>query len=133
MNKISYIIEILSFSSLLILTFNCKKENGNPLIPPTVVIDEDSNVYHTVTIGTQTWMVENLKVNTFNDGKPIAYVTDSNEWSELHTPAYCFTNNNELNKEKLGALYNLYAVQTGKLAPKGWHVATENDWITLEE
>jgi uncharacterized protein (TIGR02145 family) len=28
-------------------------------------------------------------------------------------------------------LYNWYAVKTGKLAPKGWHVATDLDWTTL--
>jgi len=31
-----------------------------------------------------------------------------------------------------GALYNWYTVNTGKLCPKGWHVATEDDWQKLE-
>jgi uncharacterized protein (TIGR02145 family) len=30
-----------------------------------------------------------------------------------------------------GALYNWYAVDTGKLAPNGWHVPSTNEFITL--
>lgn len=29
-------------------------------------------------------------------------------------------------------MYNWYAVNTGKLAPKGWHVPTDEDWKKLE-
>jgi uncharacterized protein (TIGR02145 family) len=29
-------------------------------------------------------------------------------------------------------LYNWYAVNTHKLAPKGWHVPTDEEWATLE-
>jgi methyl-accepting chemotaxis protein len=31
-----------------------------------------------------------------------------------------------------GRLYNWYAVNTGKLAPVGWHVPTDDDWTILE-
>jgi uncharacterized protein (TIGR02145 family) len=34
---------------------------------------------------------------------------------------------------KYGALYNWYAVNTGKLAPDGWHVPTDAEWIELED
>ena len=37
-----------------------------------------------------------------------------------------------MNIEKYGLLYNGYAVVSGKLCPKGWHVATDADWIELE-
>ena len=30
-----------------------------------------------------------------------------------------------------GALYNWYAVNTGKLAPEGWHVPTHDEWKKL--
>lgn len=95
------------------------------------VTDIDGNIYHTVQIGTQIWMVENLKTTKFNDGTTIPLVTDNIAWSKLTTPAYCWNKNIENNKDTYGALYNWYAVNTGKLCPKGWHVPTDNDWTIL--
>jgi uncharacterized protein (TIGR02145 family) len=76
-------------------------------------------------------MVENLKVTTYNDGTAIPNVTDSLEWSNLGTGAYCFYNNYTGNKSIYGGLYNWHAVNTGKLAPKGWHVPTTVEMETL--
>ncbi len=101
------------------------------LTDPVTVTDADGNVYHTVTIGTQTWMVENLKTTKYNDGTSIPLVTDSYQWTTIATPGYCWTSNDISNKDVYGAMYNFYAVNTGKLAPAGWHVPTESDWITL--
>jgi uncharacterized protein (TIGR02145 family) len=98
----------------------------------TTVIDIDGNVYHTIKIGTQTWMVENLKTTKYNDGTLIPLVTKNNEWSYRTTPGYCWYNNDEATyKNTYGALYNWYTVSTGKLAPVGWHVPTYDEWITL--
>jgi uncharacterized protein (TIGR02145 family) len=98
-----------------------------------IVTDIDGNKYNTVTIGSQTWMAENLKTTTYNDGTPIPNVTDNTEWSNLSTDAYCWYNNDEAtNKVAYGALYNWYAVETEKLCPAGWHVPTDNEWKALE-
>jgi uncharacterized protein (TIGR02145 family) len=97
------------------------------------VQDASGNEYHTITIGTQTWMVENLRTATLNTGNtPISYVTDGPSWGSLTTPGYCWYNNDEsANKATYGALYNAYAVNTGMLAPAGWRVPTDDDWSTL--
>jgi uncharacterized protein (TIGR02145 family) len=98
----------------------------------TTVTDADGNVYHTVTIGTQTWTVENLKTTKYNDGTTIPLVTDSTTWVNLTTAGYCWFNNDAAtNKNVYGALYNWYTVNTGKLAPAGWHVPTDAEWNTL--
>ncbi len=96
------------------------------------VYDVDGNGYHTVTIGTQTWLVENLKTTKYNDGTDIPIVADGKAWSNLTTPAYCFYNNDAVSyKSNYGALYNWYAVNTAKLAPKGWHIPTDDEWTTI--
>lgn len=96
------------------------------------ITDIDGNIYHTVSIGTQVWMVENLKTTRYNDGIVLPLVTNSTSWLNLTTPAYCWYNNDaSAYKNTYGALYNWYAVNTGKLAPKGWHVPTDAEWTTL--
>lgn len=100
---------------------------------PLTVTDIDGNVYHTVKIGKQIWTVENLRVTTFNDGTPISMVKDGDKWKKLTTPAYCWNKNDISYKQQYGALYNWYVVEKGKLAPKGWHVPTNEEWGTLTE
>jgi len=94
------------------------------------VVDIDGNVYRTVTIGTQTWMVENLITTKYNDGTAIPNVTDGTAWMGLTTGAWCDYDNLTAN-DKYGKLYNWYAVHTAKLAPIGWHVPTDAEWTTL--
>jgi uncharacterized protein (TIGR02145 family) len=76
-------------------------------------------------------MAENLKTTRYNDGSAIPYVTDNAAWAALTTPGYCWYNNNEANKTPYGGYYNWYAVNTGKLCPAGWHVASDPQWTTL--
>ena len=98
----------------------------------TEIADIEGNKYKTVSIGTQIWMAENLKTIKYNDGTPIPLVTDSTKWGYLETPAYCWFRNNESKyKNTYGALYNFYAVKTGKLCPQGWHVSSNDDWYKL--
>ncbi len=92
--------------------------------------DADGNLYSTVTIGTQVWMVENLKTTKYNDGAAIPNVTEYT-WGNLQTDAYCWFNNDIANKTPYGALYNWFAAKSSKLCPTGWHVATLEDWTTL--
>ena len=97
------------------------------------VTDIDGNVYHTVKIGNQVWSVENLRTTKYNDGTAIPLVTDGGRWANLTTPGYCWYDNDINHKSKYGALYNWYAVDTKKLAPKGWHVPTDEEWTILEK
>lgn len=96
-----------------------------------IVTDADGNNYNFIQIGTQVWMTENLKTTKYNDGTSIPNITDNTAWNALSTPAYCWYNNDIANKTVYGALYNWYAVNTGKLCPVGWHVATDPEWHTL--
>jgi uncharacterized protein (TIGR02145 family) len=98
--------------------------------------DIDGNVYHTVKIGNQVWTVENLRVTKYNDGSAIPHIINDAAWDSCHyteTGVYCYYNNttNADSIKKFGALYNWYAVNTGKLAPAGWHVPSDSEWSVL--
>lgn len=106
--------------------------NGNIFESQDSVKDMDGNVYHTIKIGSQTWLIENLKTTKYNDSTPIPLVTDSVSWISLSTPAYCwFKNDSTTYKTTYGALYNWHAVNTGKLAPAGWHIPSDSEWTIL--
>lgn len=120
----------LLLGCLIILSNGCKKNTSAE--PEIVAKDADGNVYNTVSIGNQVWMVENLKTTKYNDGTSIPLVTGQIEWVNKTSAAYCWCLNDSLaNKDTYGALYNWYAVNSGKLAPAGWHVATDADWTIL--
>lgn len=126
---------ILSFMIIVlyvIILTGCNKKSMTETEPETVT-DIDGNVYQTIKIGDQVWLAENLKVTHYRDGSPISHVTDRYEWLDLETGAYCAYDNNESYAETYGYLYNWYAI-TGShnIAPKGWHVPTDNDWKELE-
>lgn len=96
------------------------------------VTDIDGNEYKTVMIGSQEWIAENLRTTKYDDGTPIPLIIDDDEWSTLKTPGYSWCRNEvETCGEKYGALYNWYAVNTGKLCPEGWRVASDDDWELL--
>ena len=137
---------------LLVLASSCEKDddnepssgnstNGkttsvfNPDVTYGTMTDQDGNVYKTVTIGTQTWMAENLRTTKYNDGTAIPNVTDDDEWGALTTGSYC-NYNNMTGTDSIatyGRLYNWYAVNTGKLAPTGWHVPSDAEWTVLTD
>jgi len=96
------------------------------------VIDVDGNIYRTVKIGSQVWMAENLRTTRFNNGIEIQNITADSIWVKLENCAYCWYNNDETYKNKYGALYNWYAVNTGKLCPVGWHIPSDEEWKILE-
>jgi uncharacterized protein (TIGR02145 family) len=97
------------------------------------VIDYDGNVYETVQIGDQCWMMENLKVTHYRNGDPIPSVKDGSVWASLTSGAWCNYNNNGGYVEEYGRLYNFYAVNDSrKIAPVGWHVPTDAEWKEME-
>lgn len=126
---------LLLTCAALISVFGCKKDktddNDNPPEEITVT-DIDGNVYQTITIGTQIWMKENLKVTHYRNGDAIPVVTDDASWAALTTGAICNYDNNLNNVAVYGKLYNWYAVSdTRNLAPDGWHVPSDAEWTTL--
>jgi len=85
-----WIYSLALLAVVLIISSSCKKKDDNNANPSmTTVIDNGGNVYHTVIIGSQVWMVQNLKTTKFNDGSSISQVTVDTIWGNMTTPAYC--------------------------------------------
>lgn len=95
------------------------------------VTDVEGNTYSTIVIGAQIWMAENLRVSKYNDNTAIQNVTDNYTWKYLTSGAWCYNDNTINNNAIYGKLYNWYAVNTGKLCPKGWHIPNDEEWNEL--
>ncbi len=123
---------VLAISSLFLMSCKKKDSTNDSTSSGLTIVDIDGNVYHTVTIGTQIWMVENLKVKHYRNGDPIlvgkdapALLTDTNAY------VYAF-DNSQANADIYGLLYNWYAVKDARnVAPIGWHVPSDGEFTAL--
>jgi len=102
----------------------------------STVTDADGNVYNTVLIGNQCWMLENLRTTKYRDGTSIPNVTNGSTWVNLTSGAYCWYDNNISWKDVYGALYNWYAIDQASngnnhLCPEGWKVPSDADFTAL--
>lgn len=120
--------QLIVIAALLMLISSCKKNEDS------ILADVDGNIYTSVTIGTQVWMVENLKTTKYNDGTVIPNVINNTDWISLTTGAYCDNDNNPSNSTTYGRLYNWYVAASTNLknaCPTGWHVPSNEEWTTL--
>ncbi|MDD2890243.1 MAG: FISUMP domain-containing protein [bacterium] len=94
--------------------------------------DADGNHYAVVQIGTQVWMVENLKATKYRDGSSIPNVAANSSWAKLTTGAYCNSNNDTVMDDTYGYLYNWYVVGDSRnICPVGWHIPADSEWTIL--
>ena len=87
---------------LSILLFTSKKPKTNPPTPPVSI--------PSVTICTQIWMLKNLDVSTYRNGDPIPQVTDSIQWVNLTSGAWCYYNNDPGSGRIYHKLYNWFTI-----------------------
>jgi uncharacterized protein (TIGR02145 family) len=102
---------------------------------PTIT-DIDGNVYHYIKIGTQTWMVENLRTTRYRNGDiiPTTSPYTQNISTESNAKYQWPAGGNDANLEKYGRVYTGYAAYDSRnLAPTGWRVANAADWKVLRD
>ena len=117
------------------------------VVKGTMTDERDGQTYKTVTIGTQTWMAENLNyAYTDVPYNYISYTSDSTSWCYKDSAEYC---------AKYGRLYTWAAAMdsvgtwstNGKgcgweaecsptypvrgICPEGWHLPDTTEWRTL--
>jgi uncharacterized protein (TIGR02145 family) len=134
--------KILLFSvPFLVLNFqSCNQEDivPNPPSTPSIVattgggVTFDGYTYSTVVYGNgQEWMSENLRSKVYANGDPIAHYSEV-EWSTFDSGIWVHQNNDSLNDNPYGKLYNWYAVEDSRnVCPTGWHVPTDEEWTEL--
>lgn len=120
---------VLLFILCCTFTYSCitPAEEEVKIFEKDVVVDDEGNKYTTVKIGNQWWMAEDLKSTKFKDGTAIKFVDDPDTlgWETGDEPKY--------SRGKYGNFYN-HAVITNasQIAPKGWHVPSDEEWKILE-
>lgn len=115
--------------------------DGQPCSGNATVTDYDGNTYHTVQIGTQCWMKENMRAEHYSDGTSIALGSDT---SSTIAYRYC-PNNSSYYVATYGYLYNWPAAMKGVaysnvnpcgeqgVCPTGWHLPSDAEWTVLTD
>ncbi len=93
------------------------------------VTDIDGNIYNTITLGTQTWMQENLKTTHYNNGIAIP-TTLLDTYNDSTVKYQWFYNQDTTNLNTYGRLYSWYSlVSNEEVCPIGWHVPSQAEWL----
>ena len=98
------------------------------------ISDIDGNIYRIVQIGNQVWTIDNFNCTRLKDGTPIPNRLEDEYWTEdsPQEPAMCWYNNNREQYEyPYGAIYNWYAASHPLIAPEGWRVPSNSDFVEL--
>lgn len=120
---------------MLLVLWNCIFLNSTAQLPGPLLIDHEGNKYKTVKLGTQTWMAENLNVQSFRNGDLIPQAKTAEEWMKADLalkPAWCYYDNDPANGPKYGKLYNWWAIIDPRgLAPAKWHIPNDEEWTRV--
>lgn len=90
---------------------------------------------NTIVIGNKVWMSEDLNVMHYQNGDEIPEAKNGKEWFNYSmNEKGCWSEYESFleSGKKYGKFYNWYAVHDPRgLAPKGWHIPTNEEWTSL--
>jgi|SaaInlLV_10m_DNA_2_1039722.scaffolds.fasta_scaffold01601_4 uncharacterized protein (TIGR02145 family) len=121
--------DILGCTDITAINFDLSANQDNTTCE---YYDIDGNLFHSVVIGNQRWMLENLKVIHYSNGDEIPTGSSLPDWHNSSSGAYLVYNNYEPNIDVYGLLYNWFAASDPRdIAPEGWHVPNDSEWSQL--
>ena len=130
----------LADSQEIVMTFEGVQTDGLPCPGMPTLTDINGNVYHTVLVGSQCWMRENLRATKFPDNTEIAQGTYTST-----DPYYYDDSDSDIPLAERGYLYNWSAAMHGAasssaapsgvqgVCPDGWHLPSEAEWEVLKD
>ena len=108
--KRKYIVYIICFF-LVSCNKDSKQTNSISFQEGNGVTDIDGNFYPSVIIGNgQEWTTLNLKTTKYSDGSPVNNVLSNVSWANSNIGSWCYYNNDILNDNIYGKLYNYHAL-----------------------
>ncbi len=130
--RLKFHLALSTVFALCCLVYSAKAQILNTNISesvPETVSDIDGNTYHTVVIGEQVWMQENLRTTKYRNGKLISKNLSNEQWGLNKSGACAVYDNDSIKENAFGLLYNWYAVvNPAGLCPIGWHVPKDTEW-----
>jgi uncharacterized protein (TIGR02145 family) len=130
--RLKFHLALSTVFALCCLVYSAKAQILNTNISesvPETVNDIDGNTYHTVVIGEQVWMQENLRTTKYRNGKLISKNLSNEQWGLNKSGACAVYDNDSIKENAFGLLYNWYAVvNPAGLCPIGWHVPKDTEW-----
>jgi len=112
---------VIFFLCILIYSIGCAQ----------TVKDLNGNVYKTIEIGNQTWMAENLRSTSYQNGDPLVDLSAKDDWTNSMKSGYCYYNDT-LNSYGLVYKYNVI-YDNRNVCPKGWRIPSSNDFKILSD
>ena len=100
----------------------------------TLTDSRDGQTYKTVTIGTQTWMAENLNYQTANSYCYNDNASNCTKYGRLYTWAAAMDSAGTWSTNGKGCGYGKTCSPTYPVrgvCPEGWHLPTQTEWNTL--
>ena len=104
---------------------------SHPCAGAATVTDFDGNVYHTVQIGQQCWMKENMRTTHYVDGTfiPLGYGRFNPNDNAGNVAMYGYLYNWNVTTRDVSSGANPSGVQG--ICPYGWHVPSDAEWTQL--
>jgi len=99
--------KILLLATITLAFIGCSSDDHEEV---TNIVDGDGNIYTENTIGSQTWLKQDLKTTKYNDGSKIMHYED---------------------RGTAGFYYNTNGNNLEKICPKGYRVPSLNDFDVL--